>query len=59
MNIVEKIKALLKEAELYHSMGLLNESMGKYKKATELIQSNEQLKSKTNLIAGITKKSIF
>jgi tetratricopeptide (TPR) repeat protein len=56
MNIVEKIKALLKEAELYHSMGLLNESMGKYKKVTALIQSNEQLKSRTNLIAGITKK---
>ncbi len=56
MNIVEKIKALLKEAELYHSMGLLNESMGKYDKVMELIQGSEQLKSKTNLVAGITKK---
>lgn len=56
MNIVEKIKALLKEAELYHSMGLLNEAMGKYKKAVELIQGSEQLKSRTNLVAGISKK---
>ncbi len=56
MNIVEKIKALLKEAELYHSMGLLNEAMEKYKKAMELIQGSEQLKSRTNLVAGISKK---
>ncbi len=56
MNIVEKIQALLKEAELYHSMGLLDESMGKYDEVMELIQGNEQLKSKTNLVAGITKK---
>ncbi len=56
MNIVEKIKALLKEAGLYHSMGLLNEAMGKYKKAVEMIEDNEQLKSRTNLIDGISKK---
>ena len=56
MNIVEKIQALLKEGELYHSMGLLNESMGKYDQVMELIQGNEQLKSKANLVAGITKK---
>lgn len=56
MNIVEKIKALLKEAGLYHSMGLLNEAMEKYKKAMELIQGSEQLKSRTNLVAGISKK---
>lgn len=56
MNIVEKIKALLKEAGLYHSMGLLNEAMGKYKKAVEMIEGNEQLKSRTNLIDGISKK---
>ncbi|MEE8431171.1 MAG: hypothetical protein V3S16_07985 [Candidatus Desulfatibia sp.] len=56
MNIVEKIKALLKEAELYHSMGLLDEAMGKYKKTMELIQGSEQLKSRTNLVAGISKK---
>ncbi|MBU0698686.1 MAG: hypothetical protein KKE59_04580, partial [Proteobacteria bacterium] len=56
MNVVEKIKALLKEAELYHSMGLLNEAMGKYQNASALIQGNEQLKSRTNLVSGILKK---
>jgi len=56
MNIVEKIKALLKEAELLHSMGLLNESMGRYDNTMELIQGSEQLKSRTSLIDGITKK---
>jgi tetratricopeptide (TPR) repeat protein len=56
MNVIEKIKALLKEAELYHSMGLLNEAMGKYQNASALIQSNAQLKSRTNLVDGISKK---
>ena len=56
MKIVDKLKSFLKEAELYHSMGLLNESLGKYKKATELIEGNEQLRSRPNLMAGITKK---
>jgi len=56
MKIVNKIKALLKEAELYHKMGLLNEAMGKYKKTTELIEGSEQLKSRPNLTAGIAKK---
>jgi len=56
MNIVEKLKALLKEAELYHRQGLLNEAMGKYEKSTALVQNNEQLKSRPNLMAGITKK---
>lgn len=56
MNIVEKLKKLIKEAELYHSMGLLNESMGKYKNAVALVQGSEQLKSRPNLLAGIQKK---
>ena len=56
MNIVKKIKSLLQEAELYHTQGLLNEAMGKYNKATELIQSDELLKSKQNLLDGVSKK---
>ena len=44
--MIKKIKALLQEAELYHFQGLLHEAMGKYINATELIQSNEQLKSR-------------
>lgn len=56
MNILKKIKTLLKEAELYHSQGLLYEAIAKYNDATELIQNNEQLKNKKNLLGGITNK---
>jgi tetratricopeptide (TPR) repeat protein len=56
MNILKKIKTLLKEAELYHSQGLLYEAIAKYNDATELIQNNEQLKNKQNLLGGIASK---
>jgi len=56
MNILKKIKKLLKEAELYHSQGLLYEAIAKYNDAAETIQSNEQLKNKQNLLEGISKK---
>lgn len=56
MNIIKKIKTLLKEAELYHSQGLLYEAIAKYNDATELIQNKEQLKNKQNLLEGISKK---
>jgi tetratricopeptide (TPR) repeat protein len=56
MNIIKKIKTLLKEAELYHSQGLLYEAIAKYNDATELIQNNEELKNKQNLLEGISKK---
>ncbi len=56
MNIVKKVKSLLKEAELYHKQGLLDEAMGKYNKAKELIQDDELLRSKQNLMDGISKK---
>jgi tetratricopeptide (TPR) repeat protein len=56
MNIIKKIKTLLKEAELYHTQGLLYEAIAKYNDATELIQNNEQLKNKQNLLEGISKK---
>lgn len=56
MNITKKIKILLQEAELYHTQGLLNEAMEKYNTATKLIRNDERLKSKQNLIMGISKK---
>jgi tetratricopeptide (TPR) repeat protein len=56
MNVVKKIKTLLKEAELYHSQGLLYEAMAKYNDATELIQKNDQLKDRQGLLGGISKK---
>ena len=56
MNIIKKIKTLLKEAELYHSQGLLYEAIAKYHDATELIHNNEQLKNKQNILEGISNK---
>ena len=56
MNIIKKIKTLLKEAELYHSQGLLYEAIAKYNDVTELIQNNEQLKNKKSLLEGISNK---
>lgn len=56
MNIVQKIKTLIKEAELFHKQGLLNEAMEKYDRVNELIQSNEQLKNSQSLAGGVAKK---
>jgi len=56
MNLIKKIKILLKEAEIFHSQGLLDEAMGKYNEARILIKSDEQLKSKKKLIHGISEK---
>ncbi len=56
MNLIQKIKKLLKKAEIFHSQGLLDEAMGKYNEATELIKSDEQLKSRKKLIHGISEK---
>jgi len=56
MDIVNKLKKLLKEAELYHSQGLLYEAMANYNTATELIQSSDQLKNKQGLIERISKQ---
>ena len=47
---------LLKEGEVYHSQGLLDEAIGKYNDATEIIQNIEKLKNKQNLLEGISKK---
>ena len=56
MNIVQKIKTLIKQAELFHKQGLLNESMEKYDQVNALIQSNEQLKRSLSLVGGVAKK---
>ncbi len=56
MNIVEKIKALLTEAELYRSQGLLKEALSQYDKTREIILSNKRLKTNKKLIHGIIKK---
>jgi tetratricopeptide (TPR) repeat protein len=56
MNIAKQIKTLLQEAELYRSQGLLNEALVKYRHAEDLIQRDEQLKNRLNLLDAVSKK---
>ncbi len=58
MNKVEKIKALLKQAELYKTHGLLQEAKQNYQKAEKIIQSSEQLKKTKTIIDGVAKKML-
>lgn len=56
MNIKDKIKLLLKEADLYKSQRLLAESKDKYLNAIKLIQNSKKIQNRESLIKAITKK---
>lgn len=56
MSIKDRVKSLLKEADLYKSQRLLKESKSKYLEAIKLIQTYEQIPNRKNLIGAITKK---
>lgn len=56
MNIVDKIKSLLQEAELYRSQSLMNESKAKYETAKDLIEKNEKLKGREKILESLSKK---
>lgn len=56
MSIKDRVKSLLKEADLYKSQRLLKESKSKYLEAIKLIQSNDQIPNRKSLIGAITKK---
>jgi uncharacterized protein YdcH (DUF465 family) len=56
MDIGTKIKALLKEAELYKGQGLLTESKNSYQNAVKLIESIKKLKNKDKLLYGLAAK---
>jgi len=56
MDLKTKIKSLLQEAEIYRTQGLLNEAKEKYKGALAIIQENDRIKNKQNLLAAIAKK---
>ena len=56
MSIKDKVKSLLKEADLYKSQRLLKESKSKYLEAIGLIKDNEQIPNRNSLISAITKK---
>ena len=56
MDLAKQIKTLIKEAELYKSQGLLNESKQKFDSARKLILKNEKIENRQNLIDAISKK---
>jgi len=56
MNVVEQLKSLLHQAELYRSQGLFRESREMYANAARVIQSSDRVKNKTKLIQGIARK---
>jgi len=56
MDIKQQIKALLKEAEIYRSQGLLVEARSKYRQLAAFVKESDQIKNKQVLLKGINKK---
>jgi len=56
MDIKQQLKALLQEAELYRSQGLIVEAHSKFNQAIDFVKSVEKLKNKESLISGIQNK---
>ena len=56
MDIKQQIKALLQEAEIYRSQGLLVEAKSKYRQLAAVVNESDQIKNKQGLIDGIDKK---
>lgn len=52
----EKIKSLLKQAELYRSQGLFNEARESYERVRRIIQKSKQLPNREQLLDNISKK---
>jgi tetratricopeptide (TPR) repeat protein len=52
----KEIKTLIKEAQLYQTQGLLKEARVRYEKAAEIVENDETLTSKAQLLEGIEKK---
>jgi len=56
MDIKERIKQVLQEAEIYRSQGLFSDAQSKYQNAISLIGSIEKIKNKENLLHAIQEK---
>jgi tetratricopeptide (TPR) repeat protein len=56
MDVGQKIKSLLQEAELYRRQGLLREAIGKYQSAAEILKKIEKVKNRDSLLSGIARK---
>jgi tetratricopeptide (TPR) repeat protein len=56
MDIKQRIKTVLQEAEIYRSQGLISEAHVKYQNAISILNSIENLKNKESLLKAITEK---
>ncbi len=56
VDIRQRIKAVLQEAEIYKTQGLVAEAYDKYQSAADLINSIEKLKNKSGLLQAVTEK---
>jgi hypothetical protein len=56
MDVKERLKAMLQEAEIYRSQGLINEASEKYQKAIRFIKDIKNLKNKESLLKLIGNK---
>ena len=56
MDIKQRLKLLLQEAEIYRSQGLISEAYGKYQDAEKMVHSIGNLKNKDGLLTAIADK---
>ncbi|MFZ1987330.1 MAG: hypothetical protein WAU91_23175 [Desulfatitalea sp.] len=56
MDIKQRIKTVLQEAEIYRSQGLISEAHAKYQNVISILNSIENLKNKESLLKAITEK---
>ncbi len=56
MDIKQRLKLLLQEAEVYRSQGLISEAYGKYQAAEKMVNSIGNLKNKASLLNAIAEK---
>ena len=56
MDIKQRLKSILQEAEIYRSQGLITEAYGKYEDASDLVNSISNLKNKSSLLKAIKSK---
>ena len=56
MDIKQRLKSLLQEAEIYRSQGLISEAYEKYQAAENMVNSIKGLKNKASLLKAISDK---
>ncbi|MBW1771431.1 MAG: hypothetical protein JRJ51_03535 [Deltaproteobacteria bacterium] len=56
MSEKEQLKALVKEAEIYHSQGLLDQALEKYHDILEFVEGHERLSKDEKLVEAVNRK---